>query len=167
MRAVFGLAVLASVAVAAASCGGNGGGTTGEALSKEDFISQADAICTKHDNEFANEIESTFPTVDPTSANTSDEDLKKFEEPLRATHDLRSRQVDELRALTPPEGFQGQWDKVLTFLDSSVEALANAADAVGDADREAMAAAFAKGQEGSDEADAIAKAYGFKVCGQT
>ena len=33
--------------------------------------------------------------------------LKNFEEPLQATHDLRSRQVDELRARTPARGLSG------------------------------------------------------------
>ncbi len=164
-RITIGIVVAAATATMAASCGGGGSG--GTALSKEDFISQADAICTKHDEEFVNEIEPTFPDgVDPTSASTSDADLKRFEEPLAATQELRASQVDELRALTPPEDFQEQWDTVLAFLDSSIEALGKAADAIGDADREAVAAAFAEGEEGSDEADRIAKGYGFKVCGQ-
>ena len=161
------VAAAATIAAMTASCGGGGGGGSGTALSKEDFIAQADAICTKHDDEFASEVEPTFPNVDPTSANTPDEALKEFEEPLNATQELRSRQVDELRTLRPPEEFQEQWDTVLSFLDASVEELGRAADAVGEADREAMAAAFADGQEGSDEADRIARDYGFKVCGQT
>jgi hypothetical protein len=165
-RMTIGTVAVAAAAAIAASCGGGGGGS-GTTLSKEDFIAQADAICTKHDAEFTNEIQPTLPNVDPTAPSTSDEDLKKFEDPLDATHDLRGRQVDELRALTPPEEFQEQWDSVLSFLDASVEALGRAADAVGEADREAMAAAFADGQEGSDEADRIAKDYGFKVCGQS
>jgi len=163
-RSLIGVALVV-VVVFVAGCGGGGGSSS--TVSKEDFIAQADAICTKHDAEFTNEIESTFPPVDPTSPSTSDEDLEKFEDPLHATQELRSRQVDELRALTPPEDFQEQWDTVLSFLDSSVEALGKAADAVGEADREAIAAAFAEGEEGSEEADSIAKDYGFEVCGQT
>ncbi len=152
MRLAMGIAV-AGVAVLA-GCGGGGG----SALSKEDFIAQADAICTKYDTEFTNEVEPTYPSVDPTSASTSDEDLKNFEEPLQATHDLRSRQVDELRALTPPEDFQEQWDTVLSDLETGVEATAEAADATGNADRAAVKAAFDSAQPAFDEADRMAKA---------
>jgi hypothetical protein len=163
-RVAIGTVVMSAIAAMAAGCGGGGGGG---ALTKEDFISQADAICTKYDTEFRSEIEPTYPNVDPTSATTSDEDLKKFEEPLHATHDLLSGQVDELRDLTPPEDFQDQWDTVLADLDKGIEATAEAADAIGNADRAAVEAAFASTQPAFDEADRIAKEYGFKVCGQT
>jgi hypothetical protein len=163
-RVAAGMVVMSAVAAMAAGCGGGGGGS---ALTKEDFISQADAVCTKYDTEFTKEVEPTYPNVDPTSASTSDEDLKKFEEPLHATHDLRSRQVDELRELTPPEAFQEQWDTVLADLDKGIEGTAEAADAIGNADRAAVEAAFAGAQSAFDEADRIAKEYGFKVCGQT
>jgi hypothetical protein len=163
-RVAIGIVVMCAIAAMAAGCGGGGGGS---ALTKEDFISQADAICTKYDTEFTNEVEPTYPSVDPTSASTTDEDLKKFEEPLHATHDLRSRQVDELRGLAPPEDFREQWDTVLSDLDTGVEATAEAADAIGDADRAAVEAAFASAQPAFDEADRIVKEYGFKVCGQT
>jgi hypothetical protein len=162
-RSGYGLVLV--IGVAAAMVAGCGGG--GSASSKEDFISQADAICQKYDTEFTNEIEPTFPTVDPTSPSTSAADLKKFEEPLHASHDLRNRQVGELRDLTPPEDFQDDWDTVISDLDTAIEATEEAADAIGKADRTAVAAAFARAQPSFDEADKIAKEYGFKVCGQT
>lgn len=168
-RMTIGLAIVAAMATLAASCGGGGGGGTSSsgALSKQDFISQADAICTKHDEQFASEVQLTFPNGDPTSASMSVDDVKAFQDPLSATKDLRGDQVGELRALTPPGDFQEQWDTTLTDLDSSVEALGEAADAAGTADREGLTAAFKKVQTTTDDANQIAKDYGFQVCFQS
>jgi hypothetical protein len=162
------IGALTVVVLAAAACGGGGGsGGSSSALSKEDFISQADAICQAHDTEFQSEVAPTFPQADPTAATATDDDLRAFEEPLVATHELRTRQVDELQALTPPEDFSDDWDEILGNLDDSLEALDEAAQAAADADQEALTAAFEKGDEAGDAADEAAAAYGFEVCGQT
>lgn len=153
--------------LAAAACGGGGGGTSAPALSKEDFISQADDICRAHDTEFQSEVATTFPQVDPTSETATEGDLRAFEEPLLATQELRGRQVEELRALTPPEDFQDDWDEIMGHLEDSVEALGDAAQAAADADQDALTEAFDKGDEAGDAADAAAADYGFEVCGQT
>lgn len=126
-------------------------------MSKEDFVAEADAICTSHDEEFANELQPTFPNVDPTSSTATDDDLRAFEQPLSATHELRTDQVDELRALTPPKDFEDEWETILGHLDTSVEAFANASEAAGNADREGIAAAFQEADEAGAAADEVAE----------
>lgn len=164
-RMAIGAGLVAVMATMAASCGGGGGSST--ALSKEDFISQADAICTKYDQKFKDEVQPTYPAADPTSTSTSDDDVKAFADPLSATHDLYSEQLDELRGLTPPEDFQEQYDSALASLDTSLQSIADAADAAGNADREGVTAAVQAGQTASSEADKIAQDYGLQVCGQS
>ena len=160
-------AAVTGLVLAASACGGGDGSASSPALSKEDFISQADAICRAHDTEFQSEVAATFPQVDPTSETATEGDLRAFEEPLLATQDLRGRQRDELRALTPPEDFQDEWDEILGHLGNVVDALGEAADAAGNADRDGLGEAFQDGQEASDAADEVAAGYGFEACGQT
>jgi hypothetical protein len=154
------------VATLAASCDG-GGGSSSTALSKSDFISQADAICTKYDQQFTNDVQPTYPSTDPTAATTSDDDVKAFADPLSATHDLYSKQLDELRALTPPADFQTQYATALSSLDTSLGAITEAADAAANADRQGVTAAVQKGQTASTAANKIAQDYGLQVCGKS
>ena len=161
-RVVIGTALVAAAALAAASCGGGGGGS---AVSKEDFISQADALCKHYDDQFSSETLPTFPKGDPTSASTSNDDVKAFADPFSATKDLRAEQFHKLRKLQAPEDFQDQWDRVLSDLDTSLHALGEMADAAAQADREAVSAAVNKGRFAAAKADQIARDYGFKVCG--
>jgi hypothetical protein len=163
-RMAIGAALVAAMAMLAASCGGGGGSSS--ALSKEDFISQADAICTNYQQQFTNDVQPTYPSADPTAAATSDDDVKAFADPFSATHDLYSKQLDELRGLTPPEDFQTQYDSVLASLDTSLHAIADAADAAANADRQGVADAFQTGQTASAAANTIAQDYGLQVCGQ-
>jgi hypothetical protein len=166
-RLTFGVVLVAALATLAASCGGGGGSSSSTALSKTDFISQADAICTKYDQQFTNDVQPTYPSSDPTAASTSDEDVKKFADPLSATHDLYSKQLDELRALTPPADFQTQYASALSSLDTSLSAISEAADAAANADRQGVTVAVQKGQTASTAANTIAQAYGLKVCGKS
>jgi hypothetical protein len=163
------IGALVGVVLAATACGGGGCSSSdgGPALSKDDFISQADAICQAHVLEFQSEVATRFPQVDPTSETATEGDLRAFEEPLAATEELRARQLDELRALAPPEDFEDTWDEILGHLEDSVAALGEAAEAAGNADRDALGEAFEQGEEAGDAADEAAGDYGFEVCGQT
>ena len=152
---------LAALLAAAAGCGGGGGG---ERLTKAELITQADALCTSYDAR-AKPIEERFPNVDPTSAETSEDDLRKFADPLHELHDLYSDEVGELRDLNPPEADEDLWDSALDNLQETLDALNDFADAAGDADREGIREAIDAGQKSSDAADKIAQDYGFKVCG--
>ena len=154
------VAAAVALGVAAAGCGSGSG--SGDRLTKEEFITQADAICAKYDKRF-DEIE--FPQANPVSAEASDEDVKAFAEPLSTVSDELRKQINELDNLRPPEDFQERYDDVLSDLDTSAEAAQEASDAARDVDKSAFAAAIAKGQTASEHADGIAKEYGLKVCG--
>lgn len=161
MRRLLALVPVAVLLAAAAGCGGDGGG---DRLTKEELITQADAICTKYDAR-AKPIEARFPDVDPRSDSTSDEDIRKFADPLDDLHDLYTEQLGELRDLKAPEPDEELWDSALDNLDATLDALAEFADGARDADRARIREAIAEGQKSSDAADEIARDYGFKVCG--
>ncbi|MFN2469250.1 MAG: hypothetical protein ABR521_14105 [Gaiellaceae bacterium] len=161
MKRLATLVPLAALLVAAAGCGGDGGG---ERLTKAELITQGDAICTSYDAR-AKPIEERFPNVDPTSDETSEDDVRKFADPLDELNDLYSEQIGELRDLKAPEADEDLWDTALDNLQATLDALADFADAARDADREGIREAVEAGQKSSDAADKIAQDYGFKVCG--
>jgi hypothetical protein len=160
MRRIAGLVAGVSL-LALAGCGGDGGG---ERLSKDELISKADAICTKYNSQ-RGEID--YPNADPTAEGTSDDDVRAFEGPLNETADLAEGQVGELRELKPPEDVEDRYGTAMDDLDTVAEAAREAADAAGDADRAGVKAAYEKAGRAGDEADAIAREIGMKVCGSS
>ena len=161
MRRLATLVPVAALLVVAAGCGGGGGG---DRLTKAELVAQGDAICKSYD-ERGKPIEARFPNVDPTAAATSDEDVRKFADPLDDLYDLYKGQVQELRDLKAPEADEELWDTALDHLEATLEAIPDFADAARDADRDGIREAVAAGQRSSDAADKIAQDYGFKVCG--
>jgi len=153
------MAVTATIALAAASCGGGG------APSKEEFIAQADAICNTYNVRFACDVLHTYPEGDPTSL-TSDDDVRAFADPFSATYDVYFQEFEELGALAPPADFREQYDALLASLDLTLQAIAQGAEAARNADREGISDAMQKERASSSEVSRIAKEYGFEVCGQ-
>ena len=119
------LAAVLAVGLVAAGCGGDDDEDTttaattteteaagGEPLSKSGFIEQADQICREGDQEIDQEAEQLG------LGRPSDQELEHF-----TTDTLVpgiQQQIDDLRALTPPEGDEEQ---ITQFLDSAQKAL--------------------------------------------
>ena len=169
------LAVTAALVLAA--CGGDDDGDTTtvttqesaespaeQAHAKEQFISEADEICTDYraqldpiDKEF-DEVRNAPPSVANDRAGA---------ELLDQAAELSSEEFDELQALTPPPG-----DEVV--LDRYYQAASESMDVVSE-----LAAVLRTPQDGlqeverlngelearSSEAQGLAQGYGFKVCG--
>jgi hypothetical protein len=126
-------------------------GATGEPLSKDEFITQADAICEAGDKKIDAAAQETFSGGQPSQA----------EQEQFVTEDVVpniQEQVDGLRALTPPEGDE---DEVSAILDSAQDAI----DQI-----ESDPGTLTEGANGDDpfsEANQLAKEYGLTVCGQS
>jgi len=153
-----GLSAAALLALLAAGCGGGGGG--GSALSKADFISQGDAICTQA---HVDEAKIDFPTVDPTTA--SDSDLEKFGDAIEQATEVDRKEVEDLRKLTPPEDFQDDWTEAMDELSEGLDHAEEAAAEANKHDAAGMKRELDATQAKANEANAKAKAYGLKVCG--
>ena len=159
MRRIALVVGIASLALAAASCGGDGGG---DRLTKDELISQGDAICEKYRSKFE---AVDFPNADPTSPNTSDEVLDQFGDALDEVVPIFRDQIGELRDLNPPEDFEDQYNGAMDDLDGAVDSLDEAADAAHDADRDKLREALQESDRRGEAADKVARDYGFKVCG--
>lgn len=161
MRRLWLLVPLAALLALAAGCGGDGGGGR---LTKEELITQADAICREYDAKIEAEARN-LPQVDPTAANTSDEDLRKFGEGIPKIVGIARDQVSELRDLSPPEDFEAGYEETMDELDEAIDELDEAGEAMRDLDRDGVKSHLAASEAKSDEADERAREYGFKECG--
>jgi len=121
--------------------------TTASSSSKEDFITQADAVC-----EEANAAISQFAAAG--------QGLTEADQ----IADLRQGVVDELNALGPPEDDRQTLDQFLTAMEQTVEAGKKIALAQ---ERGEDTAQFETELDTArSEAETAASAYGFEECGQ-
>jgi hypothetical protein len=116
------LAGLLATGLIAAGCGGDDddddGGDGGEALSKEEFVSQANQICTDGNAEVETAATETFQNGQPTP---EEEEAFVTDTVLPSVQG----QIDQIRALGIPEGDE---DEVNGFLDEA-EAIVDEAEA--------------------------------------
>ena len=117
-------------ALAVAGCGGDGdttsdttgasgtSGVTGAALTEDEFVSQANAICKAGDQGINQAGEDVFGGQKPSQA-----ELDQFV--TDTVVPSIQGQIDAIRALTPPEDIA---DDVTTFLDDAEAALSEVED---------------------------------------
>ncbi len=124
-------------------------GATGEPLSKDEFITEADAICKAGDKKIDAAAQETFSG----GGQPSQAEQEQF-----VTEDVVpniQEQIDGLRALTPPEGDE---DEVSAILDSAQDAI--------DQTESDPGALTEGGDDPFSEANQLAEEYGLEVCGQ-
>ena len=153
--------MLAALAIAAAGCGGSGGGTP---LSKSEFITRGDAICTKYrtKNQALNE---DAPAKNPTDPSASDEQVKASAAILRKLSDNVSGAREEFSELDPPEQVKSDWENTLDDLDQIAAGLDDAADAAQAVDRQKVVNVYADILRLNRRVSSFERDYGFKVCG--
>jgi hypothetical protein len=153
--------VLAALAIAAAGCGSGGGDTP---LSKSEFITRGDAICTKYrtKNQALNE---DAPAKNPTDPSASDEQVKASAPILRKLSDNVSSAREEFSELDPPEPVKSDWENTLDDLDQIAAGLDDAADAAQALDRQKVVNVYADILRLNRRVSSFEKDYGFKVCG--
>jgi hypothetical protein len=121
---------------------------TGEPLSKEEFVAQADAICEAGDEDIGAAAEDLFSG----GANPGQAEEEAFvtETLVPGVQD----QIDQIRGLSPPEGDEEQID---AFLDAAQE---------GVDELEENPSLSGTSRDPLNEAAKLAREYGLQVCGQ-
>ncbi len=148
MRLSLFLVTLALVGSVLVACGDD---DDDEALSKSEYIAEADRICARANADFEQLFETDFPT---TQAALSD----FFEK----AGPIRRRQMEDLKALEAPEADKARVDRLLAAGDRVVADFEKATT-----DERFGAKVF--NEEGGANAAAFdkqARAYGFKRCGE-
>ena len=143
-------AVAALVGVLVLLATGCGGGGSGARLSKEDFQSQANAICDKYQKQL-----NALPT--PTS-------LDEIPDLVDQALGILNKEIDEIAALNPPEEFQGQFDAMLAESDKTKQAADDLSAAAKSGDQGAVQKALDAGNAASNRADQIATQLGLDSC---
>jgi len=139
------IAMMALSASVIAGCGGGDDSSSGD-VTTEAYITKADAICTKGDEENAAAVKAAFgnqqPTEEEATAYMTDDLVPALE-----------TQLEDLRALTPPEG---DADTVNEIYDGLEDAL----NKIKDDPKTALTS-----EDPFADVTAEAEAYGFKSCG--
>ena len=157
MRPLRTTAVLVLVALlgAVTACGGDdddGGGGDGDALTKAEYIAEADEIC--QDNlDDGNDLEVPEEGDVEGLARYLDEAVDIFEETR-----------DRFEALHPPADAQEVHEGQLSQLDAAVDLLSDAQAAAEDGDLQGAAELVAN-VDYDETADQLAAEYGLEVCG--
>jgi hypothetical protein len=151
-KATLLFAALLATGLIAAGCGDdedeNGDG--GEALTEQEFVAQADRICTEGDAEIEAQEQQLFGKAEPTQAEIEQFVTEIFVPGVQS-------QVDEIRELEAPEEIEGQ---VTEFVDSAEAGL----DEV-----EQDPSVFGEGPQGADpfaETRQLASDLGLRRCAQ-
>ena len=137
---------LLAAALALASCGG--GGKT--ALSKAEFVAQANAICKDYDARIN-------ALGDPQSI----EDLVGLVEKAKP---IAEDGVAKLRALEAPEDLQAGYDDYLATGDVNIELLGQLGEAAKSGDAAAIEKIGTEGEANADKAHGIAAELGLTEC---
>jgi hypothetical protein len=145
-----------------ASCGDDGGGSTGGVLpplpepppvSKAEFVKEADKVCTK--------AQAKFVEAGPPPIGAAAEQAKHTQGLIKITE----TQIRQLRALTPPPGDEAIINRFLDTFEETVGVLKKVRKALQQGDQTKANDLFLKGQDVGERVQTIAQKYKFKVCG--
>jgi hypothetical protein len=142
-------AVLLLLTVLALSgCGGEDGG--GERLTREEYAAQADAICTKY-NEQVRSLQ------DPS-------DIEELAEAADKTLPILDDAIGNLRELRPPESDEATADEWLDQVELLKGDLEEIRDRAQDNDLPSVQAAVPGAQQHNDRSNELATQLGMSVC---
>ena len=140
-------ALVGVLALLVAACGGGGDSAR---LSKEEFQSQANAICAKYQKQ-----------LDALGSPTSLEELPDFVDQALGILD---KEIAEVSALDPPEELQSDFDKMIAASNRTRAAANDLSSAAKSGDQAAVQKALDEGNAASKDADALAGNLGLSGC---
>jgi hypothetical protein len=173
MRRLFILAGLCVALAVLAGCGGSDSDSTaaettaggsGEALTKAEFIEQADGICEDHASEREELQEQAAALADEVNSG-DDQAREELADLLAEAAGSAEAEYDELRGLTPPPSDAARIDTMLSTAQGQVALTEEAADALRDKDYKTFTALTVETGKIKAKASSIAVAYGLEVCG--
>ena len=146
MRGSIAALVGVFVVLFAAACGG-GGDTR---LSREEFESQANAICAKYQKQLA-----------ALGTPSSIDEIPDLVEQALA---ILNKEVAEVAALKPPTDMQTEFDAMIEASNNTKDAANDLSQAAKDGDQAAVQNALDEGNAASKKADQIATQLGLDSC---
>jgi hypothetical protein len=139
--AVLGLAIT----IAVAGCGGD------DSRSREEFISEAGAICEEYDQR-----------VDQVEEPESVDEMERYVNEVRPVVEDGFNQLEELQ---PPEELEERWDELMASKGETLEVLDDLDEAAAKGDLDRMREIIEEASRREEESDRIARAIGLQECG--
>lgn len=152
---------------AGGSTGGDGSTGDDADLTRAQYITRADQICTQVRRELADGGERVAALARRAAQGKVDPETY-YRESARLTEasaDAAGDAVDELEALPRPDSRRDALERYLVATRQQVEYLADQADALADRDQAQIAKLNAVTARTGERVRAAARDYGFKVCG--
>jgi len=137
-------------------------GTSGEPLTKSEFIAQADEICKTIKEEDAS-VEARFGQISEKAKSASE--FKELADVLRELIAYSAKGIKQIQELEPPAADQATINIYVGAVNSRVSTGKEFADALEAGEQEQVNSLSKKGNDISSEVEQMAKTYGFKVCG--
>ena len=144
-------------------------GDEAEALSKPEFVEQADAICQAADDEITPIFDAAFEGFEDLDwDDPANEGLifDKFAEAASQAGPIWHQSADDIRDLNEPEEDRELIGTLLDDLDEAVNELVETTAAAADGDEAAMRAIDEGTEDPLDDVNRRAREYGFTVCGE-
>jgi hypothetical protein len=161
------LLVLALGLAMLAGCGGGddggGGGGGGEAMSREDFVAEANKICREGEekiNAKAQEVQQKLKDA----GTSAEEQQKAVADVLEETAKEYDPYLERLQDLDPPEDLQQDWDKFLSGIGDAFELIPDLADATRDGDRDKLSELTTKFSQIAGDTRPFAQKYELDDC---
>lgn len=150
---VFGVAIVAAVALAAGCGSDSGDGEDSSPASEEDFIVAVDDVC--------RDANAELETV------SEPESAEEFLPALQAALPIQETQAEDLRAITPPEELEAQYNEALGLIDAQVAVVQQTIDDLeAGEDPNTVVVEFNDAlDQNSDRLDEIAEELGLSECG--
>jgi hypothetical protein len=142
--------VVALVGVLVLLTAGCGGGGSDARLTREEFESQANAICAKYQKQ-----------LDALGTPASIEEIPDLVDQALA---ILNKEIDEIAALNPPADMQTEFDALIEASNNTKAAADDLSQAAKDGDQAAVQKALDEGNAASDKADQIATELGLDSC---
>ena len=130
------------------ACGGGGGSDA--RLSKEEFQSQANAICDMYQKQ-----------LDQLKTPANLDEIPDLVDQALA---ILNKEVVEISALNPPEELQSQFDEMIAASDKTKAAADDLSAAAKSGDQAAVQKALEEGNAASNQADELAGELGLDSC---
>ncbi len=149
-----------------AGCGGGddngGGGGSGDALSKDEFVAQANKICREGEQKL------TAVTKDSTAkiqqAKSAEEQKKMVADVLEDTAKQYDPYLERLRDLKAPDELSDGWDKFLGGVTDAFDLIPDLADATRDGDEDKLKELTDKFTKIAGDTRPFAQTNGLKDC---
>lgn len=157
------LALVTAGALLMAACGSDA-----EALSKPEFIEQADAICQASQDEAEPLFDAVFADLEDIDFDDpANEGLifTRFAEAMQEVEPIFERQLDDIRALEPPAEDKEFIEELIADQEEALTRFVATLDAAAAGD-EAARAAVDGDEDPFDDVDRRAREYGLTVCGE-